>query len=98
MTVCPKCKGKAECFKEVFNDGKQRHEKLVGCDMCHGSGEVQMTEQEYLQTCTTEQLAEWLQEHMECASCGCNKDICYQGYDCCKLAFVEWLKQPHTFE
>ena len=54
-----------------------------------------MTEQEHIQTATTEQLAEWLQEHMDCASCGCNKDLCYQGYDCCKLAFVEWLKEVH---
>lgn len=66
------------------------------CVYCDGTGEVEQTEQEYIQTCNTEQLAEWLQEHMDCSNCDCNKDICYQGYDCCKLAFVEWLKQPHT--
>ena len=82
--ICPKCGGSGKIF----------------CSMCKGTGlyheDDLMTEQEYIQTCNTEQLAEWLQEHMDCASCGCNKDLCYQGYDCCKLAFVAWLKQPHT--
>ena len=53
------------------------------------------TNEAWLRSCNTEQLAEWLQEHMDCASCGCNKGLCYQGYDCCKLAFVEWLKEVH---
>ncbi len=57
-----------------------------------------MTNEEWLHTLNTEQLAKWLQEHMDCSNCGCNKDLCYKGYDCCELAFLEWLKQPHTFE
>ena len=56
------------------------------------------TNEEWLKHCNTEQLAEWLQKHMDCAICGCNKDLCYKGYDCCRLAFVEWLKQPHHNE
>jgi DnaJ-class molecular chaperone len=68
---------------------------VILCPTCGGKGEIELTEQEYIQTCNTEQLAEWLQEHMDCASCGCNKGLCYQGYDCCKLDFVEWLKQPY---
>ena len=47
MTVCPKCKGKAEYFKEVFNDGKRSRKILVECDMCHGSGEVPMTNEKW---------------------------------------------------
>lgn len=69
------------------------------CEKCGGSGIAEpLTNEEYIRQASTEELAEWLQEHMDCASCGCNKDLCYQGYDCCKLAFVEWLKQPHTIK
>ena len=71
-------------IKELLNDTIKRIEEP--------------TNEEWIKQCTTEQLAEWLQEHMDCASCGCNKDLCYKGYDCCKLAVLEWLKQPHSFE
>ena len=30
------------------------------------------------------------------ADVGKELDDCYKGYDCCELAFLEWLKQPHT--
>ena len=86
---CPKC--------GYFSDGGTDPNKAI--DMfVKGMGDMPkpLTEQEYIQSCNTEQLAEWLQEHMDCTGCGCNKDLCYQGYDCCKLAFVEWLKQPHN--
>lgn len=57
---CPICKGKTEYFKEVFNDGKQRREILVECNMCHGSGEVEMTNEEWLHTLNTEEKALFL--------------------------------------
>ena len=70
----------------------------MDCPYCGGTGEmeIEMTNEEWLRSATTEQLAEWLQEHMDCASCSC-KTICRQGHDC-KLALMEWLKQPHTFK
>lgn len=82
MTVCPKCKGKAEYFKEVFNDGKQRHEKLVECDMCHGSGEVPMTNEEWFTSLSTEEKAKRI------INIAVNSDCDYR-------TIVEWLKQPH---
>ena len=96
---CPKCKGKAEYFKEVFNDGKRRREILVECDMCHGSGEVEMTNEEWLRSATTEQLAESLFNIM-----ANNEFTLYllhtekKSVQEMKDAVVEWLKQPHTFE
>ena len=56
---------------------------------------VPITNEEWIHTLNTEQLAEWLFEHADCKGCECNKDLCYQGYDCCKLVFVEWLKEVH---
>ena len=76
---------------------QERMEKMIGkmLDKSEKILQAGMTNKEWLQTATTEQLAEWLQEHMDCAGCGCNKDLCYKGYDCCKLAFVDWLKEVH---
>lgn len=82
---CPECDGVGRI-----------HYGEEWCSACNGTGEVEMTEQEYIKTFDTEQLAEWLQEHMDCASCSC-KTLCHQGHDC-KLALMEWLKQPHTKE
>lgn len=63
-----------------------------------------MTEQEYIQTCTTEQLAEWILDVSdECFDCGKNDngDCPFgkaQGICTCinKDSVVRWLKQPHT--
>ena len=94
---CPKCKGKAEYFKEVFNDGKRRREILVECDMCHGSGEVPMTNEEWLKQCTTEQLADVLLEHFEWGL-SINAEYCFteKYVEQNREHILEWLQQPHT--
>ena len=56
---------------------------------CPNQRSTPMTEQEYLQTCNTEQLAEFL----ACVEARQNAD-----YNEETKAWVEWLKQPHTFE
>ena len=65
------------------------------CPDCDGNGVVEpLTEQEWLQTATTEQLAEFL----------CNvavTDVLWDKirqpyYTDGKQAVVEWLKQPHS--
>ena len=98
MTVCKKCNGTGEITVPVEEHlGTVLYGKEL-CDECNGTGEVQMTNEEWIKSCNTEQLAKWLQEHMDCSNCDCNKDLCYKGYDCCELAFLEWLKQPHTIK
>ena len=66
-----------------------------------------LTEQEYLQTCNTEQLAEFIAETINTNPCGyplsCNEcgliDRCREDeHPSSKEAWVEWLKQPHTKE
>ena len=75
------------------------------CPVCDGKGVVEpLTEQEYLQTCNTEQLAEALNKIFTtksfCHICHDN-DVCDLGYEC-KYEdgevedFRKWLKQPHT--
>lgn len=79
------------------------------CELCDGSGKgvecnlvgrfecpkTPKTEQEYLQTCNTEQLAEFLCE----VWCGIDEVINIMSEDGeinKKDAIVKWLKQPHT--
>ena len=101
MTVCDLCKGTGKLLKPWYSTtGAMTGMTGDICFMCDGKGTIgePMTNEEWLRSCTTEQLAKWLQEHMDCSNCDCNKDLCYKGYDCCELAFLEWLKQPHTNE
>lgn len=98
---CPHCNGKG--FSEINSAVN------MTCGWCMGQGELDLeivptepqTEQEYLQTCTTEQLADVLWEQINGAF--------NSGYACCNLKqdkdyvgrykrFKEWLKQPHTNE
>lgn len=67
------------------------------CGWCMGQGELDLeivptepqTEQEYLQTCTTEQLAR------ELAFIDGYDDV---DFDVLVRKWVEWLKKPHTFK
>lgn len=69
------------------------------CPQCNGTGEVEQTNEEYIQNCNTEPLADVLWEQINGAF--------NSGYACCNLKqdkdyagrykrFKEWLKQPHT--
>ena len=62
------------------------------CVYCDGTGEVEQTEQEYIQTCTTEQLVSFLLWYPNNV----------HGYPKPKMSIAEeenvireWLKQPH---
>lgn len=70
-----------------------------------------MTEQEYLQSCNTEQLAEWFTNNgylpcrlRDCTDCkyydkkNDDCDFSFYGSINHKQMWVEWLKQPHTKE
>ena len=81
------------------------------CPICGGTGNTKniigkpQTEQEYIQTCTTEQLAEFLITSIKkCKSCASGIGIdevqhCPFGECGChfKDEVVKWLKQPHSW-
>lgn len=75
---------------------------FVDCPYCGGTGEMEMemTNEEWLRSATTEQLAEWLIEVTQyCFECGLNINncvLCPFGKCIDKDYAVEWLKQPHT--
>ena len=72
------------------------------CIECDGTGEVEMTNEYFLQTATTEQLAEWIVSEInervklalhdsELNDGDVDADFYMEDSD----DWVEWLKQPH---
>lgn len=53
-----------------------------------------LTNEGWLRTATTEQLAEWIAKIVDCDCCPVKRKFCDDNP--CKIRFVEWLKQPHS--
>ena len=83
----------AEIFEPEVKEertNKHRKEKEQECN-CNRPYEIELTEQEYIQTCNTEQLAEVFMRFMFDADF---KTRFVNGNFI--KEFREWLKQPHT--
>ena len=95
MTVCGKCK--------FYNICKGRLNETV--ENCVRFKSVEQTNEEWLKSMNTEQLAEFLADKcnevvetvLSDASCDIG-DIDNDDYWYRRADFVEWLKQPHTKE
>lgn len=102
---CKICGGTGHCNDVVMVDGGFAT-RVKHCAVCNGTGEIGQTEQEYIQTCNTEQLAEWIcSVHEKCYYCGAkrvsDREHCPFGDGKCrnnKHEIAMWLKQPHTNE
>lgn len=94
---CPRCNGSGEIKHDWLPNEK--------CHNCGGCGYVNMTNEEYIRSLNTEQLAKFifwqhfdvygktLYELMVNASKGVSRD---KQAEVMIGAVVEWLKQPHT--
>ena len=92
---CPNCNGIGKEYS--FYDGEKSVWKDSVCPTCNGTGVVEpLTGQEYLQTCTTEQLAEAIFRICERATWDYNVKIMVGEKK--KELIVAWLKQPHQEE
>ena len=74
---------------------------FVDCPYCGGTGEmeVEMTNDEWRKTCSTEEFAEWISNlAYSCMRCGMSNGeaYCHTGY-CIqdKADAEEWLKEKH---
>ena len=91
MAKCPVCRGKG--YRLRIDDMRFAMAEIVKCESCDGKGVVEpLTEQEYIQTCNTEQLAEWIAKIVDCDCCPVKRKFCDDNP--CKIRFVKWLKQP----
>ena len=93
---CPICDGKGSVYNALGDYNED-------CGHCQGTGRVRvegepMTEQEWIQTADTEQLAEWLRGiYWHCHEIDC--EHCNYPWRCMEKGdIVVWLKQPHTKE
>lgn len=85
---CPKCGGEGKYFKKEKGNSCYVV-SLSLCDMCHGSGEVEITNEEWLKSMSTEQFAEalaWIEDRGELPTVR-KENV---------KAFEEWLKEKHT--
>ena len=98
MTECPKCKGYGIVGSAVPDILRGRGAIFSSneCDMCHGSGEVPMTNEEWIKQANTEQLAEWMASVVQKAISikESNSIVMLES----AIWWGEWLKQPHTNE
>ena len=76
---CPKCSGAGYIYNNLVGYAED-------CSVCHGTGEVQ-TNEEWLKSMNTEQLAEFL------GNVGFENETIVRKF---KSEWVEWLKQPYT--
>lgn len=90
MTVCSTCKHANYC--EIVAGGYSSQVKS-----CRDYRKGEMTEQEYLQTCTTEQLAEAiLQQWIHGAYHGVGEfGLTDKEIESARDGIVEWLKEIH---
>ena len=88
---CPKCNGNKEIHTPIYTQGNPFMPsgwEYRTCEYCNGTGEVEQTNEEWIKSANTEQLAEFI--------CGIQTDGALQ-VDC--MTYEErlmWLKQPHT--
>lgn len=85
------------------------HERFIN-EYCRNVAHKPMTNEEYLKSCNTEQLAEWfinsgfltctLRDCEDCKYYDKNNDDCIDGSEAIndKQMWVEWLKQTHGGE
>ena len=82
--ICKQCNGSGKTYNPGYGE--------ENCCRCHGTGEIKQTEQEWLQTATTEQLAEALTKVV--------LDLISWNNDPkpseVRNVLKAWLKQPHT--
>jgi len=95
---CPKCNGRG---KTTEYDGLRKFWCDYKCEMCNGTGEVDMTNEEWLRSCDTEQLAEFLHKTtIACFVCGMDgldEKRCPFGLECAgPKDILKWLKQKHN--
>ena len=90
MKCCPKCNGRGTVGYYHID-----HFVDIECERCNGSGEVSetdMTNEEWLKSLDTEQLAKRLHNNDVYAFFVCKKGGKVPSVE----HYVEWLKQPHT--
>lgn len=67
---------------------------------CASYKKTPLTNEEWLHSLNTEQLADLMSRMLGCSNCPIPKDgrSCMGTYSGCWNEIIKWLKQPHTFK
>ena len=92
---CPMCSGKGMVDYPMYADDEHKWQYCVArmkkCDMCNGTGEVPITNEEWIKSLDTEQLAKRLHNNDVYAFF-----VCKNGGKVPSVEhYVEWLKEKH---
>ena len=96
--LCPRCVGMK---KIVEYDNLRRVFYSHKCERCNGTGEIEMTNDEWRKTCSAEEFAELLGNIANNAYfCAINgkTSTCYNRKHCtgyCNYGWEKWLKEKH---
>jgi hypothetical protein len=97
--ICAKCKKSVGC--------SYADDRITGCKKFVLEPGLELANEEWLRSATTEQLPEFLAGIintnpcgylLDCNECGLNDRCREDDYPSSKEAWCEWLKQPHTTE
>ena len=97
MTECPKCKGYGIVGSAVPDILRGRGAIFSSneCDMCHGSGEVEMTNEEWIKSLDTEGLVDYLYEVHKGGNSVERQRWIENHKERVKMQFRGWLKEKH---
>ena len=93
MPICENCKGCGAIYSWMKME-------MITCPTCKGTGKVEQTNDEWRQSCSAEEFAEWVSDIVyECS----DKMVQEDGYGCavCNLHWcskqdvLKWLNEVH---
>lgn len=88
MMKCPRCNGIGSVPYHIADDLFDE----TNCPLCGGSGEVEMTNEDWFCGLSTEEKAKFLRQIYRDG----RDDYVGEWYEQTEKDFEEWLKQPHT--
>ena len=66
------------------------------CEHCNGTGEIEVTNEEWRRTCSAEEFAKFLEDVTSgCYHCGMTDDISQCAFQKHQCNIKEWLKEKH---
>ena len=85
-----------------YCDGTGEHindaNRMTTCEFCGGTGVIKpLTNEEYIRSCSTEELANFLEDvTSSCYHCGMTDDISQCAFQKHQCNIKEWLKEKHN--
>ena len=104
MMKCKKCNGTGRLLEPFYDTtGLIANFKGDICFVCNGTGKIEQTNEEWIRSCSTEELVEWIKTvTRHCYACG--YDMARNGIqtkpkcpfqDCVQDDTERWLKEKH---